>query len=163
MKETTRRSGHWGRVLHTALPLHDLCSARVTEAKYQEQGSFSTSAARLEPPSLGWHCLYVASRGQHSLTLQQQMLSGLAGPTLLDGTQGHVEDPLHLWLRMGRSLNVRLSSSTRAPGSKDLDVLTTIISHGLIQRRRQYTTHLSVQQPHTSPAHTCSPREAPGS
>lgn len=84
-----------------------------------------------------------SSRGQHSLTLQQQMPTGLTGPPLLDGIQGHVEDPLHLWLRMGCSLNVRLSSSTRAPGSKDLDVLTTVISHGLIQRRRQYTTHLS--------------------
>ena len=43
MQEATRRSGHWGRVLHTVLPLH-VCSAQVTEARYQKQGSSSTSA-----------------------------------------------------------------------------------------------------------------------
>lgn len=32
MQEATRRSGHWGRVLHTVLPLH-VCSAQVTEAR----------------------------------------------------------------------------------------------------------------------------------
>lgn len=180
MQETTRRSRHWGRGLHTALPLH-VCSAQGKQ-KVPKAGLLFTSAS-WAPPSLSWHCcLHMASRGTHSLILWQQMLSGLTGPTLLDGTQGPIEGPSASLAKGGRSLNVRLSSSTRAPGSKDLDVLDTVIStasseggvvHEGVGVRElcvpfpgwsvpDATTHLSVRQPHTSPAHIA-PSKAPGS
>lgn len=45
MQETTRRSRHWGRVLHTALPLH-VCSAL---------GKQGTKSGAPFPPQQSWN------------------------------------------------------------------------------------------------------------